>query len=94
MTEIVPSEDIEKIVGRRRAQRVHYGRAVSEEQRVYILHSHKCVDSGIDLRDCQFSVALDNGIDLTYWWLGSEDIPVVLAVRGPHLVPLCRADVK
>ncbi|WP_032377444.1 hypothetical protein [Rhodococcoides fascians] len=88
MSEIVPADDIEKIVGAPRARNLHLGRAVSEDQRVYILHSQKCIDSGRDVRECPFSVAMDNGIDVDYWWLGCEDIAVVLGVRGPHLVPI------
>jgi hypothetical protein len=32
------------------------------EQTVYILHSRECLTSGIDLRDCRFSLALDRQI--------------------------------
>jgi hypothetical protein len=63
MTNIVPADEIEQIVGIQRHRVAHYGRAVSAEQTVYILHSHKCRDSGIDLRSCAFSIALDEGVD-------------------------------
>ncbi len=84
----MPADDIEQIVGAPRARNLHLGRAVSEDQRVYILHSQQCIDSGRDVRECTFSRAMDNGIDVDYWWLGCEDIAVVLGVRGPHLVPV------
>lgn len=87
MTEIVPADVIERLVGWRRHNRAHIGRAVSTEEVVYILHSAACRDSGIDLRDCRFSLALDEGIDLNRW-AGYEDRPVVLGVWESKLVPL------
>ena len=69
MSNLVPPSEIEGIVGAHRHAVSHFGRAVSSEQTVYILHSRECVDSGVDLRDCPFSVALDKGIDL----VGPED---------------------
>ena len=54
MSNLVPAEDIERIVGAQRHASRHYGRAVSAEQTVYILHSQQCKDSGIDLCDCEF----------------------------------------
>lgn len=79
MAELVPAEDIERIVGVPRHPTMHWARAVSAEQTVYILHSHKCLDSGIDLRQCRFSLALDNGIRKDEW---VEDEPVPVAVTG------------
>lgn len=87
MTNLVPAERIEKIVGVARHRQVHYGRAVSAEQTVYILHSQRCLDSGVDLRDCRFSVALDAGIKLKHWD-GLEDVPVGLGVWEGRLIPL------
>lgn len=75
MSDIVPAEDIERIVGMERHPTEHWGRAVSAEQRVYILHSRECLDSGRDLRECPYSLALDNGIDPFDW---TEDVPVSL----------------
>lgn len=89
MSDLVPASDIERIVGVDRHRKVHYGRAVSAEQRVYVLHSHECKDSGIDLRDCPYSVALDRGIDERDW-SGREDVPVELAVEHERLVPAVR----
>ena len=77
MADLVPPEDIEQIVGEPRDATMHTGRAVTAEQRVYILHSQACRDSGIDVRDCPFSVALDRGVDLSLW---EKDVPVLLGV--------------
>jgi hypothetical protein len=51
MSDLVPAEDIERIVGAPRHYQAHYGCAVSSEQTVYILHSKRCLGSGIDLRE-------------------------------------------
>jgi hypothetical protein len=87
MSDLVPAEQIEQIVGVKRHRQVHFGRAVSDERTVYILHSQRCLDTGIDLRDCRFSVALDSGIDEARWG-GWADCPVVLGVWHERLVPL------
>jgi hypothetical protein len=87
MSDLVPAEDIERIVGVQRHYQAHYGRASSTEQVVYILHSKECLDSGIDLRECRFSVALDRGINERRW-TGHEDVAVALGVWGDELVPL------
>lgn len=62
MSDLVPADQIEQIVGARRHKLAHLGRAVSAEQTVYVLHSFACRDSGIDLRTCVYSRALDAGI--------------------------------
>lgn len=89
MSALVPSEDIERIVGARRRANRHLARAVSAEETVYILHSAECRGSGIDLRDCPFSLALDNGIRLDEW---RQDVPVTVWVEGlgasARLVPV------
>lgn len=87
MTDLVPPEDIERIVGMRRHETMHIGRANSDEETVYILHSKQCKTSGIDLRDCQLSLALDLGIERPSW-VGYEDRPVALGVIKDRLVPL------
>ena len=88
MSNLVPTDEIEQIVGIERHPTRHYARAASAEQIVYILHSHQCRDSGRDLRECQFSLALDNGIDLGAW-TGHEDEPVRVAInRNRRLVPV------
>jgi hypothetical protein len=89
----VPTDEIERIVGVSRHDSDHIGRAVSDEQQVYILHSKECLDSGIDLRECEFSVALDLGINPLMWgpW---EDVPVVLALWSTgRLIPLRKVPV-
>ena len=92
MSDLVPTEDIERIVGASRRQKMHIGRAVSSEQTVYILHSKECLHSGIDLRDCVFQVALNRGIDMDLW-SGHEDCPVELAILGAgDLAPLWHVD--
>lgn len=85
MSDLVPSDQIEKIVGVQRHQTRHYARAVSAEQMIYILHSRDCLDSGLDLRDCEFSLALDNGIGAL---TGCQDRPVFVAVEDDELVPV------
>ena len=87
MSGAVPADQIEQIVGIRRHRQAHFGRAVSAEQAVHILHSQRCLDSGIDLRECRFSLALDQGIDRDKW-AGREDIPVALGVWGARLIPI------
>jgi hypothetical protein len=84
MTNIVPAEDIERIVGVPRHPHAHYARAVSREQQVYILHSYMCLGTTRDLRECLFSVALDEGIDLDEW---VEDTPLVVDIVDGRLVP-------
>ncbi len=87
MSDLVPADEIEQIVGTKRDKWMHYGRAVSAEQVVYILHSQHCKDTGIDLRACVLSRALDRGIDLADWE-GCEDRPVALDTTADgRLVP-------
>lgn len=84
MTQHVPADQIERIVGRTRPVQDHYARAVSAEQTVYILHSRECLASFADLRDCPWSLALDRGIDISEW---VEDAPLAVRVRDGRLVP-------
>ncbi|MCZ2837159.1 hypothetical protein [Modestobacter sp. VKM Ac-2985] len=87
MSDLVPALEIEEIVGVDRHPTEHWGRAVSAEQTVYILHSEACLASGVDLRDCEFSVALDSGIDMRDW-SKREDQPVQLGIDADGwLVP-------
>lgn len=88
MSDLVPAKAIENIVGASRHATMHIGRAVSAEETVYILHSQECKDSGIDLRDCELSLAVDDGIDPSQWD-GYEDRPVALGIIRSRLVPLC-----
>lgn len=86
MTDLVPADDIERIVGTTRHLVGHYARAVSSIRTVYILHSHQCVAGTPDLRDCYFSWALDNGIRLKDWQ-HALDIPVEVGVFDDRLIP-------
>ena len=52
MTDIVPADRIETIVGARRHPREHIARGVLPEDRLYILHSAECRERYADLRDC------------------------------------------
>lgn len=88
MSDIVPSDQIEAIVGAKRHPRHHIGRAASAEQTVYILHSQRCKDSGIDLRECAWSVALDRGIDGDPLWDDCQDRPVLLHIHHGALMPI------
>jgi hypothetical protein len=80
MSELVDPSEIERIVGIARHATRHYANAVSAEQTLYILHSHKCKDSGIDLRECPFSIALDRGIEMDVWG-DFEDQPMRVTIN-------------
>lgn len=79
MSDLVPPDAIERIVGVQRHPTEHWARAVSKEETVYILHSAECLASGVDLRECHFSLALDNGIRRSEW---VEDRPVAVVITG------------
>lgn len=84
MTDLVNPSEIESIVGAPRHATDHLGRAVSAEQTVYILHSEECRASGVDLRECPYSVALDLGIESRLsWssWRRVQDRPVRLHIH-------------
>lgn len=84
MSDLVPTGSIERIVGVKRDRLRHYARAVSYTQTVYVLHSRECLTSGVDLRECLFSLALDEGIDVERW---PEDEPVHVVIEDGRLVP-------
>lgn len=84
MSRLEPADRIEGIVGASRHPDHHIARAVSAEQRVYILHAKGCLQSGRDLRLCPYSLALDAGIDPDSW---PEDEAVVVAIDHGRLVP-------
>jgi hypothetical protein len=88
MSALVNPEEIERIVGAQRHATRHLARAVSAEETVYILHSHKCKDRGGDLRECLFSLALDNGIDEAVW-AGAMDRPIRVTINSSQrLIPV------
>jgi hypothetical protein len=88
MSERVDSTKIEAIVGVERHSVNHIARADSDEEMVYILHSQRCLDQEaaglLDLRDCSYSLALDEGIDPGDWVF---DTPVRVMVSYGRLVP-------
>ncbi len=86
MTDPVPANEIERIVGVSRHDTDHIGRAVSAEQRLYILHPKECLATQTDARSCEFSVALDNGIMMSKWG-EFEDRPMVLGTFEGRLIP-------
>ncbi len=72
-------------VGVERHPTEHWARAVSSEQKVYILHSRECLLEYEDLTECHFSVALaEHGIQEGEW---PEDEPVLVSVVGGVLEP-------
>lgn len=77
MSDLVPADEIEAIVGVSRHQSQHYARLVSAEQKVYVLHSRGCLDDEVDLRDCPYSLAIDTGINVGHW---VEDVPIRVTV--------------
>ena len=91
MTELVDPSEIEKIVGVPRHPTEHWAKAVSSEERVYILHSVACLESSEDLRSCEYSRALDNGIrEVRMDW--PEDVPLKVKIlrsgpSGGYLIP-------
>ncbi|AOE44335.1 hypothetical protein SEA_EYRE_55 [Gordonia phage Eyre] len=87
MTDLVPAADIERIVGVPRDATKHLARAVSATQTVYVLHSRECLDSGVDLRACRYSLALDRGIQEDIWSRHC-DTPVEVRIRDTRLVPV------
>lgn len=86
MTTPVPANKIESIVGIERHPTEHYARAVSKEDRVYLLHAQECLDSTPDLTQCHFSLALDSGIDEEDW-APFMDQPVLVGLRDFAIVP-------
>ena len=90
MTDLVPEDEIEGIVGVFRHDAHHFGRADSARETVFILHSEQCRASTPDLRDCPFSVALDRGIRHPIpwsWWSAVQDRPVRLELDTGYLMP-------
>lgn len=90
MTNQVPAQEIEQIVGAKRHESEHIARAVSAEQTVYILHSEQCRASTPDLRMCPYSLALDKGIEHHVpwnWWRHVPDRPVIVGIFEGFLVP-------
>lgn len=81
MSDLVDPHEIERIVGLTRSQTEHFGRAVDDV--MYIMHSLDCLNSGIDLRDCEYSKAMDNDITIIP---GGEGQPLRLSVLNGVLL--------
>ncbi len=89
MSQIEPADTIERIVGARRHATEHRARAVSLTKRVYVLHPEECVARGIDLRNCEYSEALDLGIDLGVWEQFQDEAVIVgISEEWDDLEPL------
>lgn len=68
MSRLVSADEIEGIVGVERHPVVHYGHDDPAARTFYILHSRQCLDTGIDLRRCSYSMAVDyHGVDPKLW---------------------------
>lgn len=86
MSDLVDSNEIEAIVGHARAEHTHWGRMSTTDQKFYILHSRRCLESGVDLRLCEYSLALDTAFD-PIEFEGLEDTPVPLELWCGVLLP-------
>ena len=86
MSDLVDPSEIEELVGASRHPILHIGRADTSTGTFYILHSEQCLNSGVDLRRCRYSEALDLGIHFKYW-VGLENQPQILAIAAKGLFP-------
>lgn len=97
MIRTIPSDQAEGFVGAERLEFVHVGLASSSDERVYVLHSARCLRIRQELREelteCVFSTALENGIDLAAW-RGFEDTPVSLSILNGQLFPVTAVERK
>ncbi len=86
MIETVPPGEIEQRVGVRRHATQHIARAVSAEQRVYILHPVSCRQH----LTCPWSQALArHGIDAEGAWKDYQDLAVIVDVTDDGRLLLC-----
>lgn len=77
MVDRVAASEIETLVGIERHRARHFGRADSVRGKFFILHSDACRRAALPLADCDFSLALERGINEADWY-GHEDRPVAL----------------
>lgn len=91
MTELVSPNDIEAIVGTRRHADLHIGRLDTARDAVFILHPKRCLDLGHDLRECRFSIALDDGIDPQIWFPWRNQAVVLAVLIDGYLAPIANA---
>lgn len=87
MSKLVPTEEVESVVGATRHQTLHIGRAVTETETLYLLHPHSCKDTGIDLRECEYSLAMDIGINPERW-TNFFDQAVFVEIENEMVVPV------
>lgn len=71
MTDLVDPNEIEKIFGIPRHAAEHL--LHFQKGTVYIMHSQECINTGIDLRECVYSVALDEG---TLGWVRHDGLVI------------------
>lgn len=77
--ELADVETIEEKVVSKRHLHYHLGRVRTDEKVFYILHSQACKDTGIDLRQCVFSLAFDK--TSPYSWNGPLNATVRLGIE-------------
>lgn len=67
----------------------HLGYARSEVEAVYVMHSRACLRTPHQgsLLDCEYSLALDEGID-TERWKDHQDTVVKIEIEDGRLVPV------
>jgi len=81
MAEKMTPEDVDRVFSSRGVNRhtnVHVAIALSEDQTVYVLHSKKCLERTGGRFDCEFTDALQWGIEVDDW---VEDVPLVCVVN-------------
>jgi hypothetical protein len=83
----VPASEIETLVGIDRHPVRHYGRADSRAGKFFILHSDECRRAPESITQCEYSLALERGLNEADWYF-YEDCPVVLGFdEHDNLVP-------
>jgi len=87
MSNLVNSKEIEEIIGAPRNRKAHFGKLITAEDKIYIMHSYECVFKNEDLRQCEFSKAMDHSTPEKLW-NKFEDKTVLLGVMSGSLVPL------
>lgn len=91
MSDLVNPDEIEVIVGVKRHSTWHYAHYISDWRVVYILHSFACKETTPDLRTCEYSIALDHGIENQIpwiFWRDLQDEPVPVEILSERwLIP-------
>ncbi|MBS3177722.1 MULTISPECIES: hypothetical protein [unclassified Pseudoclavibacter] len=90
MSDLVPQDAIEIIVGAERHEALHIARMVSGEEVIYVLHSRSCLvtreELKIDLRECPYAKTTDKGLKLEDW-KDCSDRAVVVRIVNQRLKP-------